>query len=106
MSTARIERVMLQFNCSVDDARIYLEHRDEGYSAYQAKIMAGLADPPDPDPEDDEEDLEWADQRSIDALSETIEVYNDRVVTTPAPLDLEVTPEEDEAFNSMHGELR
>ena len=84
--TTRLERVMLQLGCTEEDAQLYCAFRDEGYDSYQAKLMLGLADPPEPD--------------------ETIEVYNDHVVTTPAVLDLEVTPEEDEAFNSMHGELR
>ena len=85
---SRLERVMVQLGCTADDAQRYLDLRDEGYSAYEAKLMAGLGDPPDPD--------------------ETIEVYADHVVTTPAVLDavLDVTPEEDEAFNSMLGELR
>jgi hypothetical protein len=83
----RIERVMVQLGCTTDEAQAYLELRDEGYSAYDAKVMVGLADPPEP--------------------TETIEVYADHVVTSGfAPIDLDVTAEEDEAFNSMHGELR
>ena len=33
------------------DYRTYDALRDEGYMQYQAKLMCGLADPPDPDNE-------------------------------------------------------
>lgn len=33
------------------DYRLYDELRKEGYMPYQAKLMSGLADPPDPDTE-------------------------------------------------------
>jgi len=66
----RLERTMVQLGCTADEAQGYIDLRDEGYSSYQAKIMVGLIDPPEPHEE------------------------------------LDVTPEEDEAFNSMRGELR
>lgn len=33
------------------DYRLYDAMREEGYAPYQAKLMCGLADPPDPDNE-------------------------------------------------------
>lgn len=33
------------------DYRLYDDLREEGYMLYQAKLMCGLADPPDPDHE-------------------------------------------------------
>lgn len=33
------------------DYRRYDDLREEGYMCYQAKLMCGLADPPDPDDE-------------------------------------------------------
>lgn len=33
------------------DYRLYDDLREEGYMPYQAKLMCGLADPPDPDHE-------------------------------------------------------
>lgn len=69
----RIERVIDQYSCTVEDARRYIELRDEGHSQYAASVMAGLADPHD-------------DSESVG--------------------ELPVTAEEEEAFNSMRGELR
>lgn len=69
----RVERVAVQLACTVDEAQRYLDLRDEGYSSYEAKILAGLADPPAP-----------AEHGS----------------------ELDYTSEEEEAFNSMRGELR
>jgi hypothetical protein len=63
---ARIERVMSQYNCDADDAQRFIDLRDDGHGVYAAALMAGLADPPDPD--------------------ETIEVYKDFVVTSPGGL--------------------
>ena len=40
----RIERVIDQYSCTVEDARRYIELRDEGHSQYDASVMAGLAD--------------------------------------------------------------
>lgn len=34
-----------------EDYRRYDALREEGHAAYQAKLMCGLADPPDPDDE-------------------------------------------------------
>lgn len=69
----RIERVIDQYSCTVEDARRYIELRDEGHSQYDASVMAGLADP---------------------------------IVKPEDEAELAVTPEEEEAFNSMRGELR
>ena len=77
---SRVERTAVQLACTADEAQLYLDLRDEGYSSYQAKIMAGLADPPEPD------------------LSRQVTVENVH--------ELDVTAEEEEAFNSMRGELR
>lgn len=33
------------------DYRLYDSMREEGYRSFQAKLMCGLADPPDPDRE-------------------------------------------------------
>lgn len=41
----RIERVMQMYHCSREGAERYLDLREEGYSKYQAALMAGLADP-------------------------------------------------------------
>jgi hypothetical protein len=41
----RLERVMRAYRCTTDVAQRYLDLRDEGYSQYQALLMAGLADP-------------------------------------------------------------
>lgn len=45
----RIEHVMRKFRCEREDAERYLDLRDEGYDRYQAAVMAGLADPHDPE---------------------------------------------------------
>jgi hypothetical protein len=45
---------MRQFGCTQETAQRYCDLRDEGYSMEQAKLMAGLSDPPEVDePEDD-----------------------------------------------------
>lgn len=166
---SRVERVAVQLACTADEAQRYLDLRDEGYSSYQAKLMAGLADPPEPDlPEEvtDEnvneldvtapltptaryyitagmygERMErimyfesWREDASGDNTyvrkhyewSSVRDTTTGRVVYAHGsmhdsayleaqimhcnevadPLDLDVTPEEDEAFNSMRGELR
>lgn len=41
----RIRSVASEFDCTLEDAQNYLDLLDEGYTRYQAKIMAGLADP-------------------------------------------------------------
>ena len=46
---SRVERVMVQLGCTAEDAQRYLDLRDEGYSAHQALLMAGLGDPPEPE---------------------------------------------------------
>ena len=42
-----VQRIMQSFSCSEEDAIRYLNLREEGYSSYRAKLMAGIADPPD-----------------------------------------------------------
>lgn len=42
-----VPSVMQQFGCSQDAAQRYCDLRDEGYSTDQAKLMAGLSDPPE-----------------------------------------------------------
>ena len=46
---SRLKRVMAQLDCTVEGAQRYLDLRDEGYSQYEAKLMAGLGDPPEPE---------------------------------------------------------
>ncbi|MNL53366.1 hypothetical protein D3C87_1766070 [compost metagenome] len=47
----RIDRVVHHYGCSREDASRYLDLREEGYSRYQAAVMAGLADPHDSEEE-------------------------------------------------------
>jgi hypothetical protein len=42
---SRVQSVMLRFRCDSESAWRYLDLREEGYSQYQASVMAGLADP-------------------------------------------------------------
>lgn len=45
LEKARIESIMRRYRCSQEDAWLYLDMRDEGYSRYQAAVLAGIADP-------------------------------------------------------------
>lgn len=45
----RTQRIMDQYQCTAEDAQRFIDLRDEGYSISQAELMAGIADPPDPD---------------------------------------------------------
>ncbi len=45
MEGERINRIMAAYCCDREDAIRYLSLRDEGYSHYQAAVMAGLRDP-------------------------------------------------------------
>lgn len=45
MDEERIKRIMAAYCCDREDAIRYLALRDEGYSQYQAAVMAGLRDP-------------------------------------------------------------
>ncbi|UAN04421.1 hypothetical protein [Achromobacter mucicolens] len=45
----RIKRVMQMYRSSREDAARYLDLREEGYSTYQAAVMAGISDPHDPE---------------------------------------------------------
>lgn len=166
---SRVERTAVQLACTADEAQLYLDLRDEGYSSYQAKLMAGLADPADPDLSSQvtvenvneldvtalltptaryyitaglyDEDFKqityfesWREDASGDnayvrehyewsSVRDTVtgrvvyahgSMYDSAYRAAQAahcnevadPLDLDVTPEEDEAFNSMRGELR
>ena len=49
VQSQRIRSVASKFNCTLEDAQNYLDLLDEGYTRYEAKLMAGLADPDDPD---------------------------------------------------------
>ena len=40
-----VKRTMDKYGCSSEDAQRFLDLREEGYSIYQAKLMAGLCDP-------------------------------------------------------------
>lgn len=44
-----VPNVMRHFGCSADDAQRYIDLREEGYGNYEARLMAGLSDPPDPE---------------------------------------------------------
>ena len=41
----QIETVMTRYGCDAESAHRYLDLVEEGYTRYQAVIMAGLADP-------------------------------------------------------------
>tara|TARA_R100001369_G_scaffold91313_1_gene132284 strand:- start:319 stop:462 length:144 start_codon:yes stop_codon:yes gene_type:complete len=45
MENMQIETVMTRYGCNAEDAHRYLDLIEEGYTRYQAAIMAGLADP-------------------------------------------------------------
>lgn len=45
VDSQRIRSVASKFNCTLEDAQRYLDLLEEGYSRYQAKLMAGLCDP-------------------------------------------------------------
>ena len=40
-----VKRTMDKYGCSSEDAQRFLDLREEGYSMYQSKLMAGLCDP-------------------------------------------------------------
>lgn len=44
-SQSHIDAIRAKYNCDEDDARYFLDLREEGYSTYQAAVMAGLIDP-------------------------------------------------------------
>lgn len=48
-----VHNVMAHFGCTAEDAQRYIDLRDEGRSTFQAAVMAGLADPPEPSEPDD-----------------------------------------------------
>jgi hypothetical protein len=39
------EQIAEKYGCSIERAQYYLDLKEEGYSTYQAKLMAGLIDP-------------------------------------------------------------
>ena len=45
----KTSRLCDEHECLAADYHRYDALREEGYMPYQAKLMAGLADPPDPD---------------------------------------------------------
>jgi hypothetical protein len=57
MMRRTVENLMRHYGCSANAARIYMDFREEGYPAYQAAIMAGIADPDEP-PEEPEQQAE------------------------------------------------
>lgn len=42
---SNIKRIMNQYRCDEHNAQDYLDLLEDGYSSYQAKVMAGLIDP-------------------------------------------------------------
>lgn len=45
-----VPNVMAHYGCTAESAQRFIDLRDEGYSREQAALMAGLTDPPDPNP--------------------------------------------------------
>lgn len=45
-----VPSVMEFYGCSAEDAQLFIDLRDEGYSTYQAKLLAGIADPDPQEP--------------------------------------------------------
>ncbi len=45
--TRTAENIAEHYGCSLDSAQQYIDLREEGYSQYQAALMAGIADPHD-----------------------------------------------------------
>lgn len=45
MMLRTIENIMAQYGGTPEDAQRYIDLREEGYSQYQALLMAGLDDP-------------------------------------------------------------
>lgn len=45
MEETRIERIMVAYRCDREDAVTYIELLDEGYSQYEAAVLAGIRDP-------------------------------------------------------------
>lgn len=41
----RIKRIMDNYKCSQERALTFIDLREEGYSVYQASLMAGISDP-------------------------------------------------------------
>lgn len=44
-----VPNVMRHYGCTAEVAQRYIDLRDEGHGTEQAALMAGLADPPEPD---------------------------------------------------------
>jgi hypothetical protein len=42
-----VPNIMQAYGCSAETAQLYKDLRDEGHGIEQAKLMAGLSDPPD-----------------------------------------------------------
>lgn len=45
MESKQVEAVMARYGCDAEDAHRYLDFIEEGYTRYQAAVMAGLEDP-------------------------------------------------------------
>lgn len=60
-----VPNVMQHFRCSAEDARRYMDLREEGYGYEQAAVMTGLADPPDDISERQMQDEEQPDDESM-----------------------------------------
>lgn len=41
----RLQRIMGHYGCDAEDAHRFLDLRDDGHSAYEASVLAGIADP-------------------------------------------------------------
>lgn len=54
VESQRIRSIASRFDCTLAEAQYYLDLLDEGYSRYQAKIMAGFSDPDYSDQEQSE----------------------------------------------------
>lgn len=42
---SRLQSIMSRYDCDEETAQYFIDLREEGYSQYQALVMAGLADP-------------------------------------------------------------
>lgn len=40
-----VRRIMDHYGCDSEEAQLYVDLRDEGYSVYQAGVLAGIRDP-------------------------------------------------------------
>lgn len=71
--TERLKRVMASYHCDQESAIAFINLREEGHGVYQASVMAGIADPHDPDPEEPADVNQAADDFIMALLEQQIE---------------------------------